>query len=69
MTRHVPDYYMDGHIAIPFCKVCSAEGDKLLEECTGPIQPVFYFQDMTKEEFEKKFPRASKALDDYYDKD
>lgn len=33
--RHVIDYYMDNHIMIAFCKVCSAEGDKLLEECPG----------------------------------
>lgn len=33
--RHTIDYYMDGHCVIPFCKICSAEGDKLLEECAG----------------------------------
>jgi len=31
--RHVIDYYMDGHCMIAFCKVCSAEGDKLIEDC------------------------------------
>lgn len=30
---HVIDYYMDGHVAIAFCKVCSAEGDKLFDDC------------------------------------
>ena len=34
---HVTDFYMDGHIAISYCKVCSVEGDKLFEECKGPI--------------------------------
>lgn len=33
--RHAIDYYMDGHIAIAFCKNCSAEGDKLFDECVG----------------------------------
>lgn len=55
MTSHVPDYYMDGHIAIPFCKVCSAEGDKLLEECTGPIDVPNYFQGLSRQEFEQKY--------------
>lgn len=36
MTKqHVIDYYMDGHVAVAFCKVCSAEGKKLLEDCEG----------------------------------
>lgn len=35
--RHVTDYYMDGHKAIAFCKVCSKEDQQLLEPCTGPI--------------------------------
>lgn len=33
MMRHIFDYYMDGHIAIQFCKVCSAEGDELSGNC------------------------------------
>lgn len=36
--RHVIDYYMDGHSAISFCKVCSAEGLKLFEDCPGKIE-------------------------------
>lgn len=31
--RHTIDYYMDGFKVIAFCEVCSAEGDKLLENC------------------------------------
>ena len=58
MTRHVPDYYMDGHIAIPFCKVCSAEGDELLEECAGPIDVPNYFQGLSRQEFEQKYKNA-----------
>jgi hypothetical protein len=38
MTKHhVTDYYMDGHVAVAFCKVCSAECEKLLEDCPGKI--------------------------------
>lgn len=57
---HVPDFYMDGYIAIPYCKVCSAEGDKLFETCSGPIQKT---EAMIREDFEKNFPRAAKLLD------
>lgn len=35
MVPHIEDFYMDGHIAIKYCKTCSAEGDKLFEECQG----------------------------------
>lgn len=60
--RHVTDFYMDGHIAVAFCKVCSAEGDKLFDDCAGPIQSrEVYFQGMTEKEFEAKY---QKALDD-----
>ena len=34
MIKHVLDYYMDGHISTPFCKVCSAEGYRLLDPCS-----------------------------------
>ena len=38
MTKqHTLDYYMDGYIAVPYCKVCSAEGLKLTEDCSGKI--------------------------------
>ncbi len=36
--QHVIDYYMDGYTPIAFCKVCSAEGDKLLEDCPKKIE-------------------------------
>ena len=35
MRRHTIDYYMDGYQAVSYCKVCSAEGDKLIEACIG----------------------------------
>lgn len=38
MTRpHVTDFYMDGHVTVPFCKICSAEGLALLEDCPQKI--------------------------------
>jgi hypothetical protein len=37
ITRHTIDYYMDGHSAVPFCKVCSAEGLALSEDCPQKI--------------------------------
>lgn len=57
--RHVTDYYMDGHVSVEYCKVCSAEGLRLFDDCSGPIKSgVVYFQDMTKEEFEEKYQKA-----------
>jgi len=52
---------MDGYIAISYCKVCSAEGNKLFDSCTGPIQKS---EEQLKEDFKNNFPRASKLLDD-----
>lgn len=52
--RHVPDFFMDGYIAISYCKVCSAEGDKLFDICSGPVvSGLPYFKHLTKEEFDK----------------
>lgn len=36
-TRHVIDYYLDGHVTVAFCKVCSAEGNKLFDDCPQKI--------------------------------
>lgn len=34
MTKpHDIGYYLDGRMSVAFCKRCSAEGDKLLEDC------------------------------------
>jgi hypothetical protein len=35
---HVIDYYIDNRVMIAFCKVCSAEGQKLLEDCPQKIE-------------------------------
>lgn len=38
MTKqHVLGSYLDGHVTVVFCKVCSAEGEKLLIDCPGKI--------------------------------
>jgi hypothetical protein len=29
---------MDGYNMVAFCKICSAEGDKLKEDCSGQIR-------------------------------
>ena len=61
--RHVIDFYMDGHVAVSFCKVCSAEGDKLFEECGGAYKSGLpYFKGMTREEFDEKFPDRSNII-------
>lgn len=36
--RHVIDYYLDNHVAVAFCKICSAEGEKLFEDCLQKIE-------------------------------
>ena len=55
---HVTDFYMDGHVAIPYCKLCSAEGLALFEDCSGPMDEPFYFRHLSKKEFEEKYSNA-----------
>ena len=38
MTSHTIDFYMDGHKAVSFCKVCSKEGDDLEKPCLGRFE-------------------------------
>lgn len=34
MTKpHDLGYYQDGRVSVAYCKLCSAEGEKLLEDC------------------------------------
>lgn len=35
---HDIDHYLDGRVSVAFCKVCSAEGEKLLESCPQKIE-------------------------------
>lgn len=58
MTAHTTDYYMDGFAAIPFCKVCSAEGEQLQMSCTGPIDTADFFGSLSQKEFEEKYTKA-----------
>lgn len=58
MTVHVTDFYMDGHQAIPYCKVCSAEGLALFENCSGAMDQPFYFRQYSKKEFEEKYQNS-----------
>lgn len=51
---HVIDYYQDGFAAIPFCKNCSAEADKLHEPC----KPLLTAEEINRSEFEKKYQKA-----------
>lgn len=51
--RHVTDFYMDNYVAVAFCKVCSAEGERLEDDCQG-LPLVFCFEG-TKEEFDIKY--------------
>lgn len=37
MKQHELDHYFDGRVSVAYCKVCSAEGDKLLEDCPQKI--------------------------------
>lgn len=38
MTKqHVIAYYLDGHVQVAYCKKCSAEGQKLLEDCPQKV--------------------------------
>jgi len=36
--RHDIGYYLDGRVSVAFCKVCSAEGEKLFEDCPQIIE-------------------------------
>lgn len=36
-TQHAIGYYLDNHVSIAYCKVCSAEGEKLLEDCPQKV--------------------------------
>jgi len=41
MTKqHVIAYYLDGHVQVAYCKKCSAEGQKLLEDCPQKVLPI-----------------------------
>jgi hypothetical protein len=37
MRPHTLDYYMDGHGAVSYCRICSAEDLQLREDCPQKI--------------------------------
>jgi hypothetical protein len=39
MRQHQLSSYKDGYQNVPFCEICSAEGEKLLLECVGTSEP------------------------------
>lgn len=39
MFLHQLDTYKDGYQNVPFCEICSAEGEKLHLECVGISVP------------------------------
>ncbi len=55
--RHVIDYYMDGHLMVSFCKLCSKEEGALMEPC----EPLMTKAEVERNKFEQKY---QKALDD-----
>jgi len=56
-TQHSLSYYLDGYKRVPYCKVCSAEGDELSSECSGPIPFATNFRLLSKEEFLEMYPK------------
>lgn len=65
MTRlHKLGKYRDGFSVIEYCRVCSAEGVALHEDCPGNFpdhKPVAYFRDATREELEEKYGKPLDA--------
>ena len=41
MRQHQLDIYKDGYQSVPFCKICSAEGEKLSLGCAGTDEDEF----------------------------
>ena len=57
MTRlHKHGYYKDGNYLVEYCKVCSAEGLKLIEDCPGN------FPDPDKNKLDEKNQTVNKSL-------
>lgn len=47
MTKqHDIGHYLDGRVSVEFCKICSAEGEKLLDECLQKIIVTGLFDDL-----------------------
>ena len=68
MKAHDLGVYEDGWTKTLYCKICSAEGFKLQEDCPGSYKSgLAFFKYMTLEEFEKEFgPVDQNKLDGLY---
>jgi hypothetical protein len=55
MRQHTLDYYMDGHMAVSYCRVCSAEGLGLYEDC--PQKIIIYDPDFDLTDNKKRLKR------------
>lgn len=53
MKLHQIGYYKDGLVSVAYCKICSAEGEKLLEDCPQNT------------EAPKKYVDPQKIIDDF----
>lgn len=55
MTKaHDLGYYQDGRVSVAYCKCCSAEGDKLAEDCP---QKVMQGQIISEKSLDEKKPK------------
>lgn len=53
MTKpHTPAHYKDGFVSVAFCKVCGAEGLRLLDDCQGNVIHTFSVEDVEPKEFD-----------------
>jgi hypothetical protein len=50
---HTPAHYLDGFVRVAFCKVCGAEGLKLLDDCQGNVIHTFEGKDLGTTNFNK----------------
>lgn len=47
MTKaHTPSHYKDGYSMVAFCKVCGAEGLRLLDDCPKEVIHTFSIDDI-----------------------
>lgn len=64
MKQHNIAHYLDDRRWIPYCKICSAEGEKLLEGC--PQHPTV---NIPASHVQNNLDNARDALDSNYDND
>lgn len=53
MTKpHTPAHYQDGFVRVAFCRVCGAEGLRLLDDCQGNVIHTFSSDDVEQKELD-----------------